>query len=53
MALALKYAINEKSTIFGQFAWNFGILTHPCGWHFGQVSNKLGKNCGFFISSIF
>ena len=48
MALAPKYAISEKSTIFVQFLWNFVKIITSWGNYFHQVLWGLKKNCGFF-----
>ena len=48
-----KYAINKKFTIFTQFLWHFAKMTISWAGHFDKVSQKLGKNYGFFINSAF
>ena len=53
MRLASKLAINEKSTIFVQFWWNFAKSSYKWGSQLVKVWSRLDKNCGIFINSQF
>ena len=49
MRLASKLAINEKSTIFVQFWWNFAKSSHKWAIQLVKVWSRLDKNCGILM----
>ena len=53
MELALKYAINEKSTIFFQFLWNFVKMTYSLVDQIAKISAWYVQNCRLFTNSLF
>ena len=53
IALAQKYAINKKSTIFVSSLWNLVKMTNSWVDYIGRISAQLDVNCGFFTNSIF
>ena len=48
-----KLAISKKSTFFDLSSWNLVKIITIWGYHFHQVSWRLGKKCGFFTNGQF